>query len=153
MRKSILLYVAVTVAFGGAIALGLHWGRGLEARTSTLLALAPPPANAGNRAAAILMDNLGHPLGLLLLQLIVVVVAARALGVLFRRFGQPAVIGEIVAGVALGPSLFGAMAPGVFQFLFPPSSLSSLKLFAEIGVVLFLFVVGLELELPSVRRM
>lgn len=153
MRRSILLYVAVTMVFGTAIALGLHWGRALEAGTSQLLALPPLPANAGNPAAAILMDNLRHPLGLLLLQLIVVVLVARIFGILFQRFGQPAVIGEIVAGIVLGPSLFGAMAPGAFGFLFAPSSLSSLKLFAEIGVVLFLFVVGLELELPDLRRM
>jgi Kef-type K+ transport system membrane component KefB len=151
--KSLYVYVAVTVVFGSAIALGLHWGRNLETRTSQLLALAPPPADGGNRAMAILLDNLDHPLGLLLLQLIVVILAARIFGVLFQRFGQPAVIGEIVAGIVLGPSVFGATAPGVFAFLFAPSSLSLLKLFAEIGVVLFLFVVGLELELPNLRRM
>src|SRR6185369_8722830 len=113
MRRSLYVYVAVTVGFGTAIALGLHWGRNLETRTSQLFALTPAPLEGGNRAMAILLDNLGHPLGLLLLQLIVVILAARVFGVLFQRFGQPSVIGEIVAGIVLGPSVFGAMAPGV----------------------------------------
>jgi Kef-type K+ transport system membrane component KefB len=152
-RRSLFLYVAVTLACGMAIALGLHWGSGLETHTSRLLALNPPPTETGDRAAAILMDNLRHPLGLLLLQLIVIVFVARIFGALSQRLGQPAVIGEIVAGIALGPSLFGAMAPGFFTFLFAPSSLSTLNLFAEIGIVLFLFVVGLELDLPNLRYM
>ena len=153
-RRLLFLYVAVTLGSGLAIALGLHWGSGLEARTSKLLlAVNPQPAETGNSATAVLMDNFRHPLGLLLLQLIVIIFLARVFGAFSQRLGQPAVIGEIVAGIVLGPSLVGAMAPGVFEFLFAPSSLSSLKLFAEIGVVLFLFVVGLELDLQNLRHM
>jgi hypothetical protein len=63
MRRSLFLYVAVTLACGMAIALGLHWGSSLEAHTSRLLALNPPPTETGDRAAAILMDHLRHPLG------------------------------------------------------------------------------------------
>lgn len=90
---------------------------------------------------------LGSPLARLLVQLIVIVVAARVSGALFRAFRQPAVVGEIVAGILLGPSVFGAVAPGAFQAVFGSGSLSALKLFAEVGVLLFLFVVGLDLDL------
>src|SRR4029077_17653617 len=73
-------------------------------------------------------------------------------GALFRRIGQPPVIGEIVAGILLGPSLLGAVAPHAFTFLFPASSIGLLKLFAEIGVLLFLFAVGLELDVKHLRH-
>jgi Kef-type K+ transport system membrane component KefB len=97
--------------------------------------------------------HLGEPLARLLLQLIVIIALARLFGALFRRLDQPAVVGEIVAGIVLGPSVFGALAPRFSGFLFETSSLTTLKLFAEIGVVLFLFVVGLELDLTHLRKM
>ena len=97
--------------------------------------------------------HLGQPLARLLLQLIVIVAFARLFGALFRRLGQPAVVGEIVAGIVLGPSVFGALAPRLSGSLFEASSLMTLKLFAEIGVVLFLFVVGLELDLTRLRKL
>lgn len=95
----------------------------------------------------------GQPLARLLLQLIVIITLARLFGVLFRRLGQPAVIGEIVAGIVLGPSVFGSLAPRLSGLVFEASSLTTLKLFAEIGVVLFLFVVGLELDLGRLKTM
>jgi len=107
----------------------------------------------GERGNPDVEPTLGQPLARLLLQLIVIVASARLFGALFRRLGQPAVVGEIVAGVALGPSVLGAAAPQLSGFLFEASSLTTLKLFAEIGVVLFLFVVGLELDLTSLRKM
>src|SRR5437867_7357820 len=152
-RRALSLYIVITVAFGAAIALSLQQGMALEARTSKWLTLSPPPIDASSRATSVLMENLHHPVGLLLLQLVVIVIVARLFGALFQRVGQPAVIGEIVAGIVLGPSLLGAVAPGLFRFLFAPSSLSSLTLFAEIGIVLFLFVIGLELDLPKLRSM
>ena len=101
----------------------------------------------------IVIEHLGEPLARLLLQLIVIIALARLFGALFRRLHQPAVVGEIVAGIVLGPSVFGASAPRFSGFLFEPSSLTTLKLLAEIGVVLFLFVVGLELDLTHLRKM
>ena len=66
-------------------------------------------------------------LGLLLVQIAVVVVAARAVGLLFRRIAQPQVMGEMVAGILLGPSLLGWVAPGVSRALFPAESLGFLN--------------------------
>jgi Kef-type K+ transport system membrane component KefB len=149
MRKTFLFYVATLLVFGGGIFLALEQGKRLEtARAAGIPAAAAP--GPGMLAAAV--DNLRHPLPLLLLQLITIVLTARLMGALFRRFGQPPVIGEIVAGIVLGPSLLGAVAPGVFGFLFAPSSTGLLKLFAEIGVLLFLFAVGLELDVDRLRH-
>ena len=83
-------------------------------------------------------------LALTLLQIIVIVVCGRALGLLSKRFGQPAVIGEIAAGILLGPSLFGRVAPETFTQLFPQDSLAPLMLLSQVGLILFMFLVGLE---------
>jgi len=87
-----------------------------------------------------------------LLALAVVVVAGRALGVLVARIGQPPVIGEVLAGILLGPSLLGALAPGVEAFLFPESARPALGVIAQIGVILYMFVVGLEFDPSSLRK-
>jgi Kef-type K+ transport system membrane component KefB len=88
----------------------------------------------------------------LVLQLVVVLLAVRAFGVVARRLGQPSVIGEMVAGIVLGPSLFGAVAPQAFGALFPAGSLPILNSLAQLGVMLFLFVVGLHVDLAALRR-
>ncbi|MBW8888256.1 MAG: cation:proton antiporter [Fibrobacteres bacterium] len=92
------------------------------------------------------------PFGLLLAQLSVVVGIAGTCGLLAKRLGQPAVIGEMAAGIALGPSLLGHFFPGFSQALFPPASLGTLNLLSQVGVILFLFSMGMEIDLASVRR-
>ncbi len=90
-----------------------------------------------------ILDNFHTPLAQLLMQLIVIVVVARVIGRFFVRIGQPVVVGEMFAGIALGPSLLGAIAPNVSRFLFPPSSLINLQLLSQVGIVIFMFVVGM----------
>ena len=68
----------------------------------------------------------------LILQVVVILVAARTVGFLFRRIHQPQVVGEMVAGILIGPSLLGWVAPGVSSFLFPPSSLGFLNALSPI---------------------
>jgi Kef-type K+ transport system membrane component KefB len=99
-----------------------------------------------------LLENLRHPLSLLLLQVIVIVVAARSVGAVFRWIHQPPVIGEMVAGILLGPSLLGMVAPGAQEYLFPEPSLGPLRLLSQIGVILFMFVVGTELNVRQLRK-
>jgi Kef-type K+ transport system membrane component KefB len=82
----------------------------------------------------------------------VIIAASSVLGLIFTRWRQPAVVGEMVAGILLGPSLFGLLAPDAFQFVFATSTLGALKLFSQIGVCLFLFVVGMELDISHVRN-
>ncbi len=80
----------------------------------------------------------------LLLQIVVILVAIRIAGWLCRRLHEPQVVGEMAAGIALGPSVLGSLAPRVEGFLFPVASLPSLELVSQIGLVLYLFAVGLE---------
>lgn len=82
----------------------------------------------------------------LVLQILVILLAGRIGGVLFQRIRQPQVIGEMVAGILLGPTLLGKLAPEFSATLFPPSSLGHLQALSQVGLVLFMFLVGLSLN-------
>lgn len=97
-------------------------------------------------------DNLHHPLSILLIQIIAVLLMVRLFGFLFKHIGQPGVIGEIVAGIVLGPSVLGYFFPDVFQALFPPESLTNLELLSQVGLVLFMFVIGMELDFSVLKN-
>lgn len=88
----------------------------------------------------------------LLLQLAVILGIARVLALLLRRLGQPAVVGEMLAGFALGPIVFGALAPELHARLFPSGGLAALEGLSQIGLVLFMFIVGAELRAPDGMR-
>lgn len=87
----------------------------------------------------------------LLLAIAVVIVAARMVGALFRRFGQPQVVGEIVAGVILGPTVLGAIWPAATDYVFDADVMPFIEVFAQIGLVFFMFLVGAELDLRLIR--
>ncbi len=91
-------------------------------------------------------------LGLLLAQLLAVLLATRACGLGVRPLGQPQVVGEMAAGILLGPSLFGLVAPAASAALFPPASLPVLSALSQLGMVLYMFVVGLELDTGTLRE-
>ncbi len=85
----------------------------------------------------------------LLLQLAVILATARLLALVLGRFGQPPVIGEMIAGIVLGPIVFGALAPDFHAWLFPHEKLAALEGLSQVGLVLFMFVVGAELRAPG----
>jgi Kef-type K+ transport system membrane component KefB len=103
-------------------------------------------------AAAALTQGLERPLAVLLVQLLVIVLATQALGALATRLRQPSVIGEIAAGLLLGPSFVGGLWPGAYASLFPGDSLDTLRLLSQLGVILFMFTVGLELDPARLRQ-
>ena len=119
------------------------------AKDGTLTAPVSLPTNgpAGHSTSATSFD-----LPLLLVQIIVVLVVARLTGALVRRLGQPQVVGEMIAGIALGPSVLGSLAPQVTALLFPAGSLAFLNTLSQIGLVVFMFLVGLELDPKIVRE-
>lgn len=92
-----------------------------------------------------------HAVVLLSVQAILVIAASRVLALVLRRLGQPMVIAEVLAGIALGPSLLGVLAPDTFQMLFPATSLPTLGVLSQLGLVFFMFIIGLELE-PQLLR-
>lgn len=98
-----------------------------------------------------LLDNLHHSIGLLILQIITIILISRFLGWIFKKIGQPMVIGEILAGIVLGPSLLGAFFPEVSGFLFPVQSLGNLQVLSQIGLILFMFIIGMELNLKVLK--
>ena len=153
MRRNILFYVASLCIFGIGVYFLLTSGRHLQP-TSTVnsdhVAVIAPSSSATNLDRT-LSENLQQPLSILLLQVIAIIVAARLVGRLFLKMGQPAVIGEMVAGILLGPSLLGALFPAVQSFLFPASSMGLLRTLSQLGVILFMFVVGLDLNVQHLR--
>jgi Kef-type K+ transport system membrane component KefB len=154
VKKSFALYLSVLIVFALCILIVLHQGRKLVAPQaawpsghSVDSAVQPSASLQGN-----LKQNLEDPLTRLFIQLIVIVIVARASGAVARHAHQPAVIGEMVAGILLGPSLLGWIWPGLFEFVFPPVSLGTLRMLSQIGVCLFMFVVGMELDVEQVRH-
>jgi K+:H+ antiporter len=87
----------------------------------------------------------------LLVAIAVVVSAARLIGSAFRRVRQPVVVGEIVAGIVLGPSVFGGVWPGASRAVFGPHVLPYLDVLSQIGLIFFMFLIGLELDVRLIR--
>lgn len=139
---AILMLTAALAAYGWFAAGGIGFD-------------APPP---GSQQALFGHDGTGggSPQGIdalahLLLALAAVIVASRALGFCFRGLGQPPVIGEMVAGILLGPSFLGHRWPDAAAQIFPASTESSLNAVGQIGVILFMFLVGVHLDPSSLR--
>ena len=99
-----------------------------------------------------MLHNLQEPLAILLLQIIAIIIVARFFGWMFRKIGQPSVIGEMIAGIVLGPSLVGLYFPEFFSNLFPAASMGNLKFLSQIGLILFMFVIGMELDLKALKN-
>jgi Kef-type K+ transport system membrane component KefB len=96
--------------------------------------------------------NLQDPLAILLAQIVTIIIVARFFGWVFKKIGQPTVIGEIIAGIVLGPSLLGMYFPEFSSALFPVESLGNLKFLSQIGLILFMFVIGMELDLKVLKN-
>ncbi len=99
-----------------------------------------------------MVHNLKHPLAILLAQIITIIIIARFFGWIFRKIGQPSVIGEIIAGIFLGPSVVGYYFPEFSASLFPAESLGNLQFLSQIGLILFMYVIGMELDLKVLKN-
>jgi Kef-type K+ transport system membrane component KefB len=148
--KNGIFYIGVT---GGFIALmfwiitkgkSLEIGREIIAKTSN--------DTFFGQFVNSLVHNLKHPLAILLLQIITIIIVARFFGWIFRKIGQPSVIGEIIAGIFLGPSVIGMYMPEYSAMLFPVESLGNLQFLSQIGLILFMFVIGMELDLKVLKN-
>lgn len=99
-----------------------------------------------------LFHNIGEPAAMLLLQILAILIVSRIFGYIFVKLGQPTVIGEILAGIVLGPSLLGYFFPQAFNFLFEPDSLGNLYILSQVGLILFMFTIGMELDLSALKN-
>lgn len=113
--------------------------------------LSAPPPDVARLAITASTSAAQSVLLHLLVALAAVVVIGQLLGRLFVAIGQPPVIGEVVGGLMLGPSLLGAIAPAAYQFILPPDVVPYLGIVAQLGVILYMFRVGLELNADLLR--
>jgi Kef-type K+ transport system membrane component KefB len=149
-HRNTIFYFVVTGGFTALIYWILIQGRSLQIGKKIL---SPVTENGHwNDFLASLTQNLQHPLAILLAQIITIIVVARFFGWVFRKIGQPSVIGEIIAGIVLGPSLLGLYFPEFSIVLFPIESLGNLQFLSQIGLILFMFIIGMELDLKVLRN-
>src|SRR6266481_5680697 len=159
MKPRALYYVVLLTIFGLGIIVVLHFGRKLAppAATTETVSAAPntnvrqPAEPSGSRFSG-LLRNLQDPVSRLFLQLLIITVTARLVGRAFTLCSQPSVVGEMAAGILLGPSFFGLVCPQGFHFVFPDASVGTLRLLSQIGVCLFMFTVGMELDVTHIRN-
>lgn len=149
-QKNYIIYVIMLLLFGALIYIAIdagdrfsHYAAGTISRTQH---------TPFEMFRQFITANLHHPLTILLFQIIAVLLMVRLFGFLFSYIGQPGVIGEIVAGIVLGPSVLGFFFPDAFHFLFPASSLTNLELLSQVGLILFMFVIGMELDFSVLKN-
>jgi Kef-type K+ transport system membrane component KefB len=146
MRTSGLLS---TLAYAAMILAAIATFLAVRQYGETLVAPVPSPSAAVSpeQPAAPKANALAH----VLLALAAVVVVGRVLGRVFARIGQPPVIGEVLAGILLGPSLLGRVAPDVAAYVLPVTVAPYLSVVAQLGVIFYMFLVGLDLNLDPLR--
>jgi Kef-type K+ transport system membrane component KefB len=149
--KNIAFYVLTILAFGILIYFVVNNGKSLEGG-KIIETTAHNYSSAYDQVKDLFKHNITHPLAILLLQIITIIFFARTFGFIFNKLGQPSVIGEIIAGVFLGPSFVGMWFPEFSAFLFPKTSLGNLQFLSQVGLVLFMFVIGMELDLKVLKN-
>jgi Kef-type K+ transport system membrane component KefB len=100
----------------------------------------------------LLVKQFHHPLALLLTQIIIIMIATRFFGLVATKILLPIVVGEIAAGILLGPSFLGSLFPDFSAALFPTNSLGNLSMISQIGLIFFMFVIGMELDWESLKN-
>jgi len=123
----------------------LEWNRNIEVVSSNL--------SQWDSFLESITHNIHHPLAILLAQIVTIILVARMFGWICKKIGQPSVIGEIIAGIVLGPSLFGIVFSRIFSLIFfQLNSLGNLQFLSQIGLILFMFVIGMELDLKVLQN-
>jgi len=148
--KNSLFYISV---IGGFTAL-IYWLISMGPSLETGRGIVPKKieSNHWNDFLHSMVENLQHPLAILLAQIVTIILTARLFGWIFRKIGQPSVIGEMIAGIVLGPSLVGMYFPEFSAVLFPEDSLGNLQFLSQIGLIFFMFVIGMELDLKVLKN-
>lgn len=148
--RNVLFYVITVLVACIAMWYIITQGNLLQSSKNIKSIIESKPAT-GQPFTAILKENIKAPLTILLFQITIILIAGRFMGWLFRKMKQPAVIGEMAAGILLGASFLGHYFPEVSGFIFPAKSIGTLNLLSQIGLVLFMFIVGLELDMGLLK--
>ena len=158
MSRNLIFYVLVITIFGSLLWLVFNQGAKLEILQSPQTSMVNHQVEATAHESTVvvffrsLSQNLGHPLSLLLIQIVVIVLSSKLLASLMGKIGQPLVIGEIIAGILLGPSVLGHFWPQVSNFIFQADSLPNLNFLSQLGLILFMFIIGLELDIHLLKH-
>ncbi|KAF0199647.1 MAG: sodium/hydrogen exchanger [Bacteroidetes bacterium] len=147
-HKSSLFYFSVLSAVAITLWIVFKAGLLLERSRGTV----PFEISASGQIFDFSVVNLHHPLSILILQILVIIITSRLLGWLMSLISQPTVIGEILAGIMLGPSLLGMYFPDITAFLFPAASLGNIQFLSQIGLILFMFIIGMELDVGLLKK-
>ena len=152
--NSYLLYIGLILLFGASMYLIIHEGQSRQIVTdATDRANAPRNLVEGFGVfLQLVSEHIHSSFGLLLLQIVIILITCRIVGLLFKRIGQPMVVGEILAGIILGPSVLGRFAPDFSHFLFPPESLKNINLLSQFGLIFFMYTIGMELDIDAIRK-
>jgi Kef-type K+ transport system membrane component KefB len=148
--KNTIFYLVITGGFSALIYWIILQGKHLEISKTIHTPIATN--DSWGDFLVSMLHNIKDPLAILLAQIIMIILVARFFGWIFKKIGQPSVIGEIIAGIALGPSLLGMYFPEFFSALFPADSLVNLKFLSQIGLILFMFVIGMELDIKVLKN-
>lgn len=147
--KNLIFYIIVIAGFGALMYWIAQHGSVLEIGELTPKQESSIPYQQFTKSFD---KNLTNPLSILILQIISIIVVSRIFSFIFNKIGQPTVVGEILAGIALGPSLLGLCFPEVSEFLFAQDSLANLQFLSQVGLILFMYVIGMELDLNVLRN-
>ena len=152
--KSIAFYLLMILIFGSLMYLVAKEGESQQLESAITSAYDTPRnlQEGFSLFSTLLVHHIETPIGILLLQIITILLTCRLFGWLFLKLGQPTVIGEIVAGIVLGPSILGHLLPDVSNFLFPLDSLANINILSQFGLILFMFAIGMELDITEVRK-
>jgi len=165
-KRGALFYIIMVVLFFGGIYAVVLSGQKLEnhswsqisntseAATKPISISIQPPISSEiiDQTINQFVSNLTHPLSIALLQIIIIISLSRLFSFLMRLAGQPAVVGEIIAGIFLGPSILGAIFPLIWSSVFPIASLPNLHAMSTIGLSLFMFIIGLDLDISMLNK-
>ena len=149
--RNLLFYTLTIGAFSILMYLIIIQGEKLDAGKVTIEKITETSSH-WHQFIETYQQNITSPLAILLLQIITIIIVARAFGYICKKIKQPTVIGEIAAGIFLGPSFIGLYYPEFSGFLFPVKSLGNLQFLSQIGLILFMFVIGMELDLKILKN-
>ncbi|MGG7467003.1 cation:proton antiporter [Chryseobacterium arthrosphaerae] len=148
--RNLIFYITTIAVFSGLMYFFIMEGQTLEIKENIVSKTSS--GSTWDNFLESFKTNLHHPLALLLAQIVTIILTARLFGWICMKIKQPSVIGEMIAGIVLGPSLVGMYFPEFSAFLFPKESLGNLQFLSQIGLILFMYIVGMELDLSVLRK-